>query len=104
MLQQPPTEPRFGLDARLATSDPAKWTWRDLSWKHVKTTTPPDDGYIKLSAGLDSFAAHSDDANPDPLGITSDSWNSQSTSAALAYITLQGPFRVAIHASDLLPT
>jgi hypothetical protein len=30
-------------------------------------------------------------------------WGSPTHSAALAYITLQGPFRVAIHASDLLP-
>jgi hypothetical protein len=109
VLQQPPTEPRFGLDASLATSDPNTWTWRDLSWKHVPMTVPPRDGveerdgYIKLSSGLDSFVAHSDAANLDPPGITADSWSSRSNSAALAYITLQGPFRVAIHASDLLP-
>jgi hypothetical protein len=107
VLQQPPTEPRYGLDESVATSDPNKWTWRDLSWSHVKTTIPPEDGhikgYIKLSTGLDSsFVPHSDPASPDPAGISSSSWGAGSNSAALAFITLQGSFRVAIHASDLL--
>src|SRR6266511_2172426 len=47
VIQQQPTEPRFGLDETAATSPE---TWSDLSWTHVHLTE--DGGYIKLASGL----------------------------------------------------
>jgi hypothetical protein len=96
VLQQPHTEPLFGLDELAATSDSSTWTWRDLSWEHVKTT---NGGYIRLSDGLAAFNADAATSTGDPAGI---SWGLGSNSAWLAHITLQEPFRIAIHASDLL--
>ncbi len=91
VLQQPPTEPRFGLDE--TEPAPLTGTWRDLSRQNLKLT---GGGHIALTnAFIGKFTAPSSPAN-----VT---WGSVSNSAALAYITLQGPFRVAIHASDLLP-
>ncbi len=93
VLQQPPTEPRYGLDADPASSGPADWTWRDLSWAHVQTTAG---GYAKLADGtIGGFPSVNE-----PSGLV---WNEQATSAQIAAITLQQPFRAAIHASDLLP-
>jgi hypothetical protein len=103
ILQQPPTEPRYGLDASPATNDPAEWTWRDLSWKHVRTTMGTTigaeyepGGYITLTGGPASgFPTVSE---PPDLA-----WDEHATSAQIAAIILQQPFRAAVHASDLLP-
>ncbi|WP_284035458.1 hypothetical protein [Neobacillus sp. 114] len=91
-LQQQPTEPRFGLDvSQPSTGMPL--TWRDLSWNDVHLS---EGRYVQLSGGLKaSFQTPGTPANI--------KWSSASNSAALAYITLQRPFRIAVHASDLLP-
>jgi hypothetical protein len=97
IIQQQPTEPLFGLDETPSTADPNSWTWRDLSWKHVKV----DGGdHIKLADGLSDF--NITNSKPDEPTLTS-AWSSNSNSSSLAYVTLQEPFRIAIHASDLLP-
>lgn len=96
VIQQQPTEPRYGLDESEATSGSEKWTWRDLAWPHVMLTH--ENGYIRLGeggAGLD-FPGH---AQKGPNGET---WKWNSDSAQMTCITLQGPVRVAVHASDLL--
>jgi hypothetical protein len=114
VIQQPPTEPRFGLDA----TDSSKWAcptcqsvkeydspgncpcgtalkmsseWENLSWENIET----QDGYIYLSRGIkkETFSPPGDDYTR---------WSPASHSAVLAEeVTLQGPFRIAIHASDL---
>lgn len=103
MIQQQPTEPRYGLDDTASTSDPSQWTWRDLSWVHTARTG--EFGYITLAPGLDAAfptaAQHSVDGNWRWTPSTNPA-EAQPDSAQIAAITLQGPVRVAVHASDLL--
>jgi hypothetical protein len=94
ILQQQPTEPRFGLDETPPPAADRTGTWRDLSWKDVKLATSK---HIKLAAGLESTFT----VPATPANVT---WGSSTHSAAIGFITLQGPFRIAIHATDLLPS
>jgi hypothetical protein len=89
ILQEQPTEPRFGLD--VATTYGGKpLHWRDLSWGHLAESEAalkeivylPIDGLLK-DAVLDNL----------PWGRNS---------AQMASITRQPPFRVAIHARTWL--
>ncbi|MFC4066461.1 hypothetical protein [Actinoplanes subglobosus] len=81
VLQQPPAEPRLGLDA---TSPDAATS---LSWDTVARTASD---HVNLAGGL--------------TGVTVPGWGVQTTSAVLARLTEQLPFRICIHASDLFPT
>jgi hypothetical protein len=78
--QQPPAEPRLGLDA------PSPDATTTLSWTTVARTASD---HVDLEGGL--------------VGVAVPGWSVASTSAALAALTEQRPFRIAIHASDLLP-
>ena len=89
VLQEQPTEPRFGLDAA-TTYGGTPQHWRDLSWGHLapneealkKIVYVPIDGVMK-NVVLDNVA-----------------WGKNS--AHMASITRQRPFRVAIHARTWL--
>ncbi len=97
VIQQQPTEPRFGLDVAVEFADTLDTLtkWDDLSWGH-------------LAADANAFAAMThirlDSPLPqtggvrEPLGVA---WNTNA--AQQAVITLQKPVRVAIHADDMLP-
>jgi hypothetical protein len=90
VIEEPPSEPRFGLD--VAVDDPeasGDWEWQDLTWDDVTA-----DGYV--SAASDSLA----DAVPDTRPASPE-W--AKNGAHMGQITWQRPFRVAIHADDLLP-
>ena len=104
VLQQQPTEPRYGLDETPASSAPNTWTWRDLSWAHVRSTH--EAGYIKLAAGTTDEFPETAQRGPGGESWTWTPSNSstatQPDSAQIACITLQQPVRVAVHASDLL--
>ena len=80
MFQQPPGEPRLGLDA------PSPGAETKLSWATVARS---GSGHINLGGGV--------------ANVTVAGWGITSTSAAIAALTEQLPFRIAIHASDLLP-
>ena len=80
VFQQPPTEPRPGLPA------PSPDAAGELSWTTVATGAS---GHIDLAGGL--------------TGVTVPGWGPDSTSARLAALTEQRPFRICVHASDLLP-
>ncbi len=86
-------EPRFGLD--LPTTEGLD-TWNDLSWSHVGL------------GGEDAIGKYLDAAPvpyPQP-SVTNDGivWEGDTMSAAeRAWITLQRPVRVCIHASEMLP-
>lgn len=95
VLQEQPTEPRFGLAAaRSAPGDPA--SWRELSWEHVTAGTADGAGaptHLPITStpfGTDAAEAGS------PVA-----WGAHA--AAMAHITLQTPVRLAIHADGLLP-
>jgi hypothetical protein len=91
VIQQQPTEPRFGLDVADFTTPPqppALITWNDLSWRHLADT---ENELKSLShASVRSVLPRLDDAE----------WNRNA--AHQAYITLQRPVRIAIHASKML--
>ena len=102
VLQEPASEPRFGLDVSDAGAPPPA-TWNDLSWGQLMT---PADGlgavdYIDLDAELPDTRAITD-----PPGVA---WHATAglgatgtDAAQIAFATLQRPMRVAIHANDML--
>jgi hypothetical protein len=98
VIQQQPTEPRFGLDvARKFGADLAKPTlWDQLSWGHLVADEAAFKTMTHVSAAktatLPDTSAISDPAKAE--------W--ARNSAHMAYITRQQPVRVLIHAKDLL--
>jgi hypothetical protein len=97
VIQQQPTEPRFGLDVAVEFADtllPVD-AWDNLTWGH-------------LAADADAFAAMTHirlggelpriESQIEPAGV---GWGVNA--AQQAFITLQKPVRVAIHADDMLP-
>ena len=89
VIQQQPTEPRFGMDvADFSTPPPPLLTWNDLSWRHLAGTEEE----------LKSLA-HASVATALPR-LAGAEWNRNA--AHQAYITLQRPVRIAIHASKML--
>jgi len=100
VLQQQPTEPRFGLDIPEAGSAgaPVGPTWDDLSWGNL-ADTPSD---LEALRFIDLAAVRPDTSFTDTSGAV---WHeSEGTDAAqLGYITLQKPFRVAMHGKSMVP-
>lgn len=106
VLQEQPSEPRFGLDTPDSPSSTLA-AWLDLSWGHLAADAQGLQAvtYIDVNAEL-----------PDARGVVPEpdaplvAWHGDSGLGALgskasdlAYITLQRPARVAIHGSQLLP-
>ncbi len=86
VLQQQPTELRFGFDVPDGSNLPA--TWRDATWAH-------------LGVEPGGFLPSSDAAGvPEPVDTGGASW--LTNAAHLAAIAMQRPVRVAIHAGELL--
>ncbi len=81
VLQEQPTEPRFGLDETSSVPVEELSRWADASWEH--TDVPPG-GYLPIQGNP---------LNGKVLGGVTFGRNS----AHLAHITLQKPMRVAIH-------
>ncbi|HET9533256.1 MAG TPA: hypothetical protein VFQ92_23070 [Blastocatellia bacterium] len=89
VIQQQPTEPRFGLDvAEFDKPLPTLTTWNNLSWRHLATTRD------ELKA-LSHASTKTQLPRIDPA-----EWGRNS--AHQAYITLQRPVRIAIHAKEML--
>ena len=86
VIQQQPTEPRFGFDIPGADQGPPA-SWRDASWDHVD-----------VAPGSHLTIAGADVTQPANTGEATFVTNS----AHLAAIALQQPVRVAIHARDLI--
>ncbi|MEZ5330379.1 MAG: tachylectin-related carbohydrate-binding protein [Verrucomicrobiales bacterium] len=91
VIQQQPTEPRFGMDAADFTKQPPPLTtWNNLSWQHVADTE------VALKAL--SYASAKKSL---PISVIDQvEWGKNSTQQA--YITLQRPLRIAIHASEMI--
>jgi hypothetical protein len=89
MLQEQPSEPRFAIDNDDGTAgNTLPQSWNELQWHHVEPSLGSNN-YIDLETGpLKELKLE---------GIT---WGDHA--AALAYILLQQPFRIAIRARDLL--
>ena len=98
VLQQQPTEPRFGLDDDpFGPGDtgeiPPLVNWNDLNWAHAGSS-------LEELKKLSHLTIESLKLRPtDPL--VKGTWGRNS--GHMAYITKQLPVRVAIHATELLP-
>ena len=94
VIQQQPTEPRFGLDVATEFADtlPQITNWNDLSWGHFT-----NDAQSLAALGYLSPKTNLNVGNIGPNGID---WGNDA--ASNAYITLQKPVRIAIHADDML--
>jgi hypothetical protein len=89
VIQQQPTEPCFGLDAAdFRKPLPPLTAWNDLSWRHLAETEE------KLKALAHASAAA---ALPE---IGTVKWGR--SAAHQAYITLQRPVRIAMHAREMI--
>ena len=85
VLQEQPTEPRFGFDELAGVELPALDTWSDATWEH--TATEPG-RYLKIARS--------------PLdGTQIGDVRFVDHAAHLATIALQKPFRVAVHARSM---
>lgn len=98
-IREHPGEPRFGLDEPVP-GEPmaAAQQWNDLSWAHVAGSVEAIAGmnYIDLSKVLTGVNFDGKD------NIT---WNMShnSNAATLAYIMLQDPYKMYVHADEMLP-
>jgi hypothetical protein len=99
VIQQQPTEPRFGMDEAKFDKPkppPKPATWNDLSWRHLAGT---EDELKKLShASLNSINKLFPDIDKEKIDNAFWARNS----AHQAYITMQRPVRIAIHARDII--
>ena len=93
VIQQQPTEPRFGLDEATGFGgDPGELgDWNELSWGHLVPDEPSFQtlSYVSVVGRL--------------AGLRLDSAEWGLNAAHMAYITLQRPVRIAVHADDVLP-
>ena len=90
VIQEQPTEPRFGMDvANFAKPLPDLATWNDLSWRHLANT----------EAALKALS-HASTKMTLPDLVDKAQWGRNS--AHQAYITLQRPVRIAIHAKEMI--
>jgi hypothetical protein len=87
VLQEHPTEPRFGLDETTTVTTPTKPS--ELAWPHVRTTASGHIDHGRTKAEVTFLSS-----------IGGVPWDGHA--ADLAELTLQQPVRVAIHASDML--
>jgi hypothetical protein len=97
VLEEHPTEPRFGLDITSGRLD----TWRELGWPDVALRT---DGSQYIAAGTRPPALLPLPTTPPPTASAVQRWNLESrmawgrNAAEMAYITLQKAFRMEVHA------
>jgi hypothetical protein len=85
VIQEHPTEPRFGFDEGDGTL-PALSSWSDATWAHAGTAAGE---HLKIAGNA-------------LAGVTLDGATFVEHAAHLASITLQKPFRVAVHARSLV--
>lgn len=97
VMQEQPTEPRFGLDVaeQFAATLPPLTAWNNLSWGHLAADQAAFDSlaHVRLGQPLPDTSAVQQ-----PPGVA---WGENA--AHMAFITLQKPVRIGIHADDMLP-
>jgi hypothetical protein len=98
VIQQQPTEPCFGIDVADFTKDPPALTttWNELSWRHMAQTEEKLKALSHVSLGTIKSVL----PNIDTQTIDKATWGKNSSH--LAYITLQRPMRIAIHAREMI--
>jgi len=105
VLQEQPSEPRFGLDvANEENTGKELNCWKDISWGHLVDRSEDLQNlvYIDLKASRPKIEMTNEtttDCKDDPgLGLN---WH-DGGSSDIAYITYQRPVRVAVHARRML--
>jgi hypothetical protein len=103
VLQEQPSEPRFGLDVPSGGYGGIATAWSNLSWSHLASSDDALQALVHVNLDADL---------PDTRQVAQTggaSWHANSglgpagaTAAHLAYITLQQPMRVALHGSDMI--
>jgi len=98
VVQQQPTEPCFGMDVADFTKAPPelKTTWNDLSWRHMA----PTEAELKALSHVALDSIKSVVPAIDTQAIDKATWGKNSSH--LAYITMQRPMRIAIHAREMI--
>jgi hypothetical protein len=102
VLQEHPSEPRFGLAAPTGEFGSRPSSWQALGWDHLAASARELAalGYIDLGAQLPR-----DPVTADPAGAVWHALGSPPSRAAdLAHITLREPKRLAVHGSMLIPS
>jgi hypothetical protein len=104
VIQQPPTEPGFGLDEPVdnATFGSPPATWADLSWANL-VANPADlrtANYVGIGRLPSTLRLPAKAADPAGTPVTQATWGRNS--AHMAIITEQTAFRLVIHASQWL--
>lgn len=98
VIQQQPSEPRFGLDvADEASLGEVPRNWRDLAWSHLVDRTQGMAGLQTLT----HIPLHTSNSQLNSLELNRTRWGADA--AHLAAITLQKPVRIAMHARTWLP-
>lgn len=101
LLQEHPSEPRFGLAAPGSAFGAQPSSWQSLGWDHLAASAQDLAAlrYIDLGATLPQAPV-----TPDPAGAV---WHAAGTppsrAADIAHITLRRPTRLAVHGSVLIP-
>jgi len=90
IIQEQHGEPRFGIDSRDDTidGDVPPDSWNNLNWKHVESSIGISN-YVDMDGPLNGLKLENN--------VT---WGSNA--ADNAYIFMQRPFRIIVHARDLL--
>jgi hypothetical protein len=90
VLQEQPSEPRFGFDVSAGASYNS---WDDLAWDRLGGSV--GNGYVDIDV-------HAPPAPAAPGAVVWPTTAGTGTAADLAFITFQSQVRVAVHASDLI--
>lgn len=93
VFQEPPGEPRFGLDVPAEDTPEVATEWNDLAWSHLGDEESLN--YIDVEAEISANIPEAPD-NPDSRVH----WGANA--ADQAYILYQVPVMVAFHAGDML--
>ncbi|TDD39976.1 hypothetical protein E1287_02015 [Actinomadura sp. KC06] len=110
VIKERPGDPRFGVDEDPPGGPPPVEVWNDLSWGRVD----PQDrhGFIQFDADIkvklaDEFNGDEDDQEKAEQRLDDEKilpgWQSDISSADVAYILFQAPVLVAVHAQEMLP-
>jgi hypothetical protein len=89
VIQQLPSEPRFGMDITYRADHPGPITWDDLAWDHYPDGKP----FIDTGVAPENF-------HPAGPGESLGEWGTDA--ARMASILFQRPVMIAVHAKEML--
>ncbi|GGI03572.1 hypothetical protein [Egicoccus halophilus] len=96
VLQEQPSEPRFGLDGETDDTTDMPPTWSDLAWDHVGVQPGAHLDLERVPSELRADPSRPLATPPSPSAVFG------RDAGDMAAITFQRPFRVAVHSSAIL--